>query len=506
MVQTAHLRFRVEPGARAAIEAMVAPFLEETYARYVARYGFEPRGPVTFELYGDPAHYGVRTVGLPGIGVAGVCFGRVITSQAPTNHVFNWGMVLAHELAHVFAIQISRSRVPRWFTEGLSEVETMRARPEWSRHDDVSLWGAWKRGELPPLTELSNAFMNARNADEASRAYAHAALAVDFLERRFGFGPLRGALVAWGRGERGPGVLERLAGMPAGALERAFRDELAQRWARYEAQDVPSQTLVRPRAAAERAAQLAPGSARAQAQAGLAALADGDGAAAGAALGRAQALPHPSIPDEEAVLFLAGEVALGRRDAGAAVVAFEALRELGPPPHDGYDVRVRLALSEIHRKNPSAAEAHLRVAVDFDPTRVEPHALLAELYADQHRGEARAAEVEAMLRLEAQNAGLAKEVVLADARAGRPTRVIEAAPVALFIDPADADVHAALGRALLATGKPAQAAVAFERALMFNLDDPRAVHLTLAEIYTKLGDVTKATAHRAAMEPTARTR
>jgi tetratricopeptide (TPR) repeat protein len=498
MVATTHLRFRVEPSARPAIEAVVGPFLEETYGRYVARYGFEPRGPVTFELYGDPAHYAVRTVGLPGIGVAGVCFGRVITSQAPTNHAFNWGMVLAHELAHVFAIQLSRSRVPRWFTEGLSEVETMRARPEWTRHDDVALWGAWKRGELPPLTGLSNAFVHARSPDEAARAYAHAALAVDFLERRFGFAALRSALEAWGRGERGAGVLERLAGMPAEALERAFRAELAQRWARYDAQALPSQTLVRPRAAAERAALATPGDARAQALAGLAALADGDVPAARAALSRAQALPRGGVDTEAAVLFLTGELALGRRDADAAVSAFGALLGLAPPSQDGYDVRVRLALAEIHRKNPAAAEEHLRKAVAFDPSRVEPHALLAELYADQHRDADRAAELEASLHLEAQNAAPAKELVLASARAGRASRVVATAPIAIFIDPADPDLHAAYGRALLATGNATAAAAAFERALLFHPEDPRALHLTLAEVYAKLGDPTKASAHRAA--------
>ena len=273
IVTTEHLRFRVEPAARPAIEAVVGPFLEATYARYVARYGLTPRGPVTFELYGDPRHFAVRTVGLPSIGVSAVCFGRIITSQAPTNHAFNWGMVLAHELAHVFAIELSRSRVPRWFTEGLSEVETMRARPEWGRHDDVELWGAWRRGELPPLARLSNAFLEARDADGAARAYAHAALAVDFLERRFGFARLRAALVAWGRGERGPGVLERLAGLPAAELERAFRDDLAKRWARFDAQFVPSETLMRARPDAARDALSRPARrAGAQARLGLAAL------------------------------------------------------------------------------------------------------------------------------------------------------------------------------------------------------------------------------------------
>ena len=320
------------PAARGAIVEVVAPFLEERYRDYVSRYGFEPKGPVTFELYGDPHDFAVRTVGLPTIGVAGVCFGRVITSQSPTNHAFNWGMVLAHELAHVFAIELSRSRVPRWFTEGLSEVETMRARPEWTRHDDFALYGAWRRGELPPLVSLSNAFSNARSADEAARAYAHAALAVDFLERRFGFPALRAALAAYGRGQRDDVVLEQLAGMPAAALEQAFRADIAGRFARYEGQYLPTQTLT--------------GTART----GLAALAKGDLDGARRALEQARAATRPSVDDQAGAMFLAGEIALARRDAAAAVAAFEGLLLLGPPSHDGYDVRVRLGLAEIHRQ------------------------------------------------------------------------------------------------------------------------------------------------------------
>ncbi len=242
-IASAHLRFRIEPATRAAIEEVVAPFLEERYRAYVARYGFEPKGPVTFELYGEARHFAVRTVGLPSIGVSGVCFGRVITSQAPTNHAFNWGMVLSHELAHVFAIELSRSRVPRWFTEGLSEVETSHIRPEWTRHDDLAVYGAWRRGELPTLAALSNGFVDARNGDEATRAYAQAALAVDFLERRFGFAAIRRALEAYGRGVRGDAVLVQLAGRPAAEIDAAFQDDLRERFARYDQQYLPAQVL-----------------------------------------------------------------------------------------------------------------------------------------------------------------------------------------------------------------------------------------------------------------------
>ena len=172
-VDTAHLSFRVEPPARAAIETVVGPFLEEVYARYVERYAFTPAGRIMFELYGDPAHYAIRTVGLPRLGVTAVCFGKVITSQAPTNAAFNWGMVLSHELAHVFALQLSGSRVPRWFTEGLSELETARMRPDWRRHGELSLWAALNAAALAPLEKLSQSFVRARDA-EAAKHRLHA--------------------------------------------------------------------------------------------------------------------------------------------------------------------------------------------------------------------------------------------------------------------------------------------------------------------------------------------
>jgi len=486
------LRFRVPTADRAAITEIVGPYLEERYRDFVKRYRLDPAGPVMLELYGDPHEFAVRTTGLPAIGVAGVCFGRVITSQAPTNHAFNWGMVLTHELAHVFAIQLSRSRVPRWFTEGLSEVETMRLRPEWTRRDDAALYTALRRGELPPLVSLSNAFVTARG-DEAVRAYAHAAVAVDFLERRFGFPALRDALAAFGRGETEANVMRKLTGLAPDALEREFRAELARRFARYDGQYLPP--------APPRAGDTSPvsktGGVRDWVARGLGALRTGDVAEASRALERARAVPHPSPDDQADTLFLAGEIALGRRDADAAVAAFEGLL-LGPPPRDGYDLRVRLGLAEIHRKRPAAAEAHLRRAIELDPSRVEPHALLAELYKDQNRTADRLVELAAALRLDPQTDRVAKEAVLGEAKAGRSSRVVELAPIAIFIDPAAADLHAALGRALTATGKTAAGAAALERALIFGAASPAQLHLELASLYDTLGDRSRAAAHRAA--------
>ena len=494
-IASAHFRFRIPPAARKAITEVVAPFLEERYAHYVARYGFTPAGPIMFELYGEPREFAVRTVGLPAIGVAGVCFGKVITSQAPTNRAFNWGMVLAHELAHVFAIQLSHGRVPRWLTEGLSEVETMHARPEWSRHDDASIYRAFRRGELPSLLSLSNAFITVRTSEDAARTYALSALAVDFLERRFGFTAIRDALAAFGRGEREAAVLQRMSGMSGEALDKQFRAELTQRFARFDKQYLARATLPAGKTAKPASR---PTTAGEWAATGLGALRAGDLEGARKALDKARALPQPPPEDQADVLFLAGELALARRDADAAVAAFEGLLDVPTPAHDGYDVRVRLGLAEVRRKRLPAAEAHLRRAVDFDPTRVEPHALLAELYKDQQRSADRLGALAAALRLEPQSDDVAKQVVLGDAAAGRSARVVELGPIAIFIDPADADLHAALGRALAATGKTAAGAAALERALLFGVKQPTLLHLELAALYDRLGDRAKAAAHRTA--------
>jgi tetratricopeptide (TPR) repeat protein len=502
---TKHLAFRIDPGARVVIEQVVAPFLEETYARYVAKYGFEPKGPITFELYANPEHFAVRTVGLPGIGVDAVCFGRVITSQSPTNAALNWGMVLAHELAHVFAIELSRSRVPRWFTEGLSELETMRARPEWRRRAERDLWGAATRGELPSLSSLSNAFVRAHNAEEATRAYTEAAAVLDYLDRRFGFARLRDALVRFGRGERGLDVVATAMGVSVEALETGFRSDLAARGARFDRQYLPAETLRSSRPATATTPATTPtmplpaaGQLDGEARIGLGRLREGDTRGAARALEKARADPRSA--NRRATVFLAGELALALRKADEARDAFLNLlarpADEGDTPagSDGYDVRVRLALAEIHRHDLAAAEGHLRRAIAFDPDSAEATGLLVELLGDPawhgSRDDDRLAAIAATLRLEPMHANLAKELVFGLGRRGRVAQLIEAAPLAIFIDPGSPALHAALGRALATTGRLAAAAAELTTALALGppADDVDEIRRLLAATQLKLRD------------------
>ena len=78
--------------------------------------------------------------------------------MGPGAEPFNWGNVLWHELGHVFAIQQSKNHVPRWFTEGLSEYETIARRPEWQREMDPELYVALAHNRLPGAVDMNRVF------------------------------------------------------------------------------------------------------------------------------------------------------------------------------------------------------------------------------------------------------------------------------------------------------------------------------------------------------------
>lgn len=465
---TPHFRFRVETQTRASVEQVVAPFLEGVYRSYAARYGMEPPSPITVELYGQPSHFAIRTVGLPRLGVAAVCFGKVITSQSPSNGAFNWGQVLAHELAHVFALTISRNRVPRWLTEGLAEHETARLRPEWRRHDDLLLRGALDAGTVPSLSALSQAFVRARDPEAAQLAYLVSARAVEYLETRFGFAKIKSALVAYGQGG-GDHVIATAMGTTAQDIDTGFRLTLQNEVKGLSGQFLPT---VRARAQSE--------GTDGDRGAGLRAFAAGKIEEAGQHAARAKA----KAPHDPGTRFLAAEVALG---TGRPDDAWTDLESLLADGHDGYDLRLSRALVALKRGDTKRVTAELQAAITLVPNSVEAHALLAEhlLQTDQ---KTKALPVQmAALKLDPQGAALAKTVVLELARQGRAGDVLEFAPRSLFINPGDGDVHAALGRALVQTGASAEGLASLERALLFSPTDPDGIRARINEAKKRKG-------------------
>jgi Tfp pilus assembly protein PilF len=196
-----------------------------------ARYEFTPRGPILIEIFPKHDDFAVRTVGLPGmIGALGACFGRVVAMDSPKARPpgeFQWEATLWHELGHVITLQMSNQRVPRWLTEGISEYEEQRARPEWRRDMDLMYAGLLNRGETLKLSDLNAAFQNPKTI---SLAYYEGSLVVEHIVSAYGQAALNKLVRIFAQGLDTDAALKAafntdFAGMQAGfdqTLEQKF--------------------------------------------------------------------------------------------------------------------------------------------------------------------------------------------------------------------------------------------------------------------------------------------
>ena len=108
------------------------------------------KGPILVEIFPEHDDFAVRTIGLPGIdGALGACFGRVVVDGLADARVspgeFSWHATEWHELAHVFTLQLSNYRVPRWLTEGISVFEEYRRRSGVGPRADAGVRGRARR-------------------------------------------------------------------------------------------------------------------------------------------------------------------------------------------------------------------------------------------------------------------------------------------------------------------------------------------------------------------------
>lgn len=485
--QSTHFRFRMLKSEQKVLERYVPRLMERAYGDMARRYGFQPKAPVTIELFGDPDHYSVRTVGLPNLGALGVCFGQVITALSPSNGNLNWGMILWHELGHVFAIQLSNSRVPRWFTEGLSEYETVMARPEWRRENDGDVWLALDRGALPSIVELNSRFLRARDMGEMVVAYHMSSLAVEFLATRWGFPKIVEALKLYGKGKDDREVIQAVTGLDVPAFDAEFRAWLEKRLAAYKGTFKVRPAEYLDLAALEKAAAARPDDAAAHADLAIGYLVaqEADKARASAA----EALKRE--PQNRKALWVVAELAFGGEKWPAARAAYEALIAAGG---DGYDARMRLAAIALRSNDLGELEAQLTRAKKLDPERSEPYLLLAEQYAKQGRDADALKELEKYVLIEQMEYGPAKKVVDRYVAQKAWAKVREYGEIAVMINPYDPDLHVALATAYEELGRHDDAIYEYESALVCDppLRRPAVAHLGLARTWLAKKDMKRA--------------
>ncbi len=179
-------------------------------------------GSLRLEFFADPEAFSVRTVGVPSLGALAVCFGPVITFVGPFSGAYNIDMVIRHELSHTYAIALSGGRVPRWFTEGLSEWESELADPAWARESAELLSQARRAGKLRRLSELELAFIRAEDGMMMEVAYATAAYAMRYLGRTYGREKLVAVLRGYRSGAHTDALFREHLGKELATVEQEF--------------------------------------------------------------------------------------------------------------------------------------------------------------------------------------------------------------------------------------------------------------------------------------------
>jgi tetratricopeptide (TPR) repeat protein len=467
---TKSFKIRYHKDEQKLLSRYLEPVMERAYADMVKRYGFAPKLPLVLELYAEADQYSVRTIGLPSFGALGVCFGQVITAMSPSTGDLNWGMVMWHELAHVFAIQLSNSRVPRWFTEGLSEYETLIARPEWRRENDADLYGAMVEGTLPSVAELNYRFM-VGDQNAVVVAYYLSAVTVEYIAQTYGFPKIVEALELFGKGRETPDVIPAITGRTIAQFDADFRAYLAARLAPYQGTfrlPAPTDDVT----ALEIAVAAKPRDAAARAKLALAHAGAGDPDKAVAVAEEALALDAK----QPLARYLLAEFALRTGDVGKAKALYEGLVADG---HDSFDVRVRLATIAQQEQRTADVEAQLCAAKTLDPERSYPYMELAELYKSQGKTAEALAELEHYVFLEQMQLAPVKDLVTGYARLGNWSKVRTYGEMAVYINPYDTEILLTLGKAYLEVGAPGEALFAYDSALLARpeLRRPAVAHL-----------------------------
>ena len=207
------------------------PLAHEALRLLSARYGFTPTGPILIEIFPKHDDFAVRNLGLPGmIGALGACFGRVVTMDSPTARqpgTFSWQATLWHELAHVVTLQLSKQRVPRWLTEGISVYEESVQRPEWGRDMESTFARAMDRGKVLKLKDLNGGFTR---PDTISLAYYEASLLVEHIVASRGQQALRALVQSFADGIDTDAALKRTLNLSFDDLQVTFDKALDDRF------------------------------------------------------------------------------------------------------------------------------------------------------------------------------------------------------------------------------------------------------------------------------------
>ena len=360
--------FRFDAAEAAVMREHALPLAREAVAALSKSWNFTPKGPLLIEMFPKHDDFAVRTIGLPGfIGALGACFGRVVTLDSPKARPpgeFNWGATLWHELAHVFTIQISGQRVPRWLTEGISVFEEKRARREWGREQELEFAHALDHGGVMTLKNLNAGFSDPKTI---SMAYFQASQVVAHIHETYGQDTLRALVAAYATGVDTDGALTTALGITMDQLQTGFDAFVAKEFGTLRQAMKAPEGLAKITALEDLKALAEKNSGSFPVQMGLADAYEkaGDKTAAMAAYERAAALA-PSATGKDSPNVKLAKLAVEQKQPDRALAALEALSKVDANDIESARTWAGLVAAKGDPKRSAAAYARVASIDPFD--------------------------------------------------------------------------------------------------------------------------------------------
>ena len=208
---------------------LLRPYIESELKRCIAtyekKYQMKLKGPVQLEVYPDHEDFAVRTMGMPGLGALGVTFGSVVAMDSPSGRppgTFHWASTMWHEMSHVFVLQATNHRVPRWFTEGLAVYEETATSPDWGDRLDPEAITAIHGKKLLPVAELDRGFIRPSYPAQVVVSYFQAGKICSYIAEKWGYGKLLDMIHSYAKLESTPQAIRNNLGMSPEDFDKQF--------------------------------------------------------------------------------------------------------------------------------------------------------------------------------------------------------------------------------------------------------------------------------------------
>jgi tetratricopeptide (TPR) repeat protein len=217
---------RLEKKEAELLKPYIEAELQRAIATYDKKYQMKLAGPVELDVFPNHEDFSVFTAAMPGLGsILGVTFGLNFAMDSPSGRSpgsFHWASTLWHELSHVYVLQATQHRVPRWFTEGFAVYEETAASPDWGDRLDPEVINAIKENKLLPIAELDRGFLRPSYPMQVIVSYYQAGKICNFIAEKRGYQKLLDMMHAYARLEPTPDVVKKELSMSPEEFDKQF--------------------------------------------------------------------------------------------------------------------------------------------------------------------------------------------------------------------------------------------------------------------------------------------